>query len=473
MRVRQCSRYVLCAVLCAAALALVTPAAGAEAVESYAVGIDGNVFLIDRDGDVLVEQGVFRHIYQLYDSYDTNGKPIPFYAGMPAYGSAAFDKSNPLQGYALIDIVGNPITAYEYSSIEYAGGGRFYVTQSEKMGVIDAEGRVIVPVEYADIISSGDGGFLAVRESAYSGNPQGLYYLDENGAESVTGVKVAAYNRPYGPYSTELIPAMDPTDKWGYLDSRGHWAIEPQYNWCDAFNNGYAIAAVDSGVGIINAQGNWVVTPKYNYIGSGYDIIGAPFIAGLDGNMIKALSADDFSVIAELKGDAWSNGYSFGDDLLAMISDKGAYMYDFKGNLLFSLSADECGSCWYIGGYIMAYDKNYYTSLYSRDGTRVSGPFQSVAYIDGTDGLFIFNKYREKKVQYGTGENEYYYTAIPSTYRAGIMDHMGNEIVKPKYDRIYQVGSDRLIAESPDYLTLIDTRGTVIRQFAVYTGLMD
>jgi len=377
-----------------------------------------------------------------------------------------------LQGYGLIDYIGNPITAYDYSSIEYAFNDRFFVTQSERMGVIDAEGRVVIPVEYANIISNGDGGFLAVRENAYSGNPQGLYYLDENGAESATGVKVASYNRPYG-LEYGLIPAMDPADKWGYLDSRGHWSIDPQYNWCDAFNNGYAIAAADSGVGIINAQGNWVLTPKYNYIGSGYNIAGSPFIAGLDGNLIRALSAEDFSTLAEKKGDAWSNGNVLSDDLFAMISEKGADMYDFKGNFLFSLSADECVSCWFSGGYILAYNKNYYTALYDRDGTRVSGPHQSVSYIDGTDGLFIFYKYKEKKIQYGPGEDEYYYTSIQNTFRSGIMDYMGNVIVKPQYDRIYPLGSDRLMAESPEYLTLIDMRGTVIKRFAVYSGLVD
>jgi hypothetical protein len=429
------------------------------------------MLLIDRDGDELVGQGVYRYLYQLYD---INGSPVPYYAGMQAYSSAASNKSNQSLRYGLIDFIGNPITAFAYSSIEYAGNDRFFVSQPGKMGVIDAEGRVIVPAEYADIISNGDGGYLAVREYAYSGNPQGLYYLDENGAESATGAKVTSYIRPYGPVHG-LIPAMDPADRWGYLDSLGHWSIDPQYNWCDAFNNGYAIASVDSGVGIINAQGNWVLTPKYNYITAGYTIAGAPFIAGLDDNLIRALSAEDFSTIAEAKGDSWSNGFAIDDDLLSMITDKGADLYDFKGNLLFSLNAEECVSCWFSGGYIMVYNKDYYVTLYERDGTRVSGPHQSVSYIDGTDGLFVFSKYKERKIEYGQNEDDYwyYYAPIQSTFRSGIMDYMGNEIVKPKYDRIYQLSGDRLIAETPEYLSLIDTRGTVIKQFAVYSGLID
>jgi hypothetical protein len=467
MHVWRYLRYVFYAVLLTVALA--APTVYAEAVESYAVQLDGDVFLIDRDGDELVSRGVYRNIYRLYDM---NGDKVPFYTGMQDYSPTVFNDSNPLQGHALINIIGSPITAFDFSSIEYAGGDRFFVTRFEKMGVIDAKGHVIVPVEYANIILNGDGGFLAVRENTYTGNSQGLYYLDESGAESATGAKIASFSRPYG-IDYAFIPATDHTDKWGYLDSLGHWTIDPQYNWCDAFYNGYAIAAVDSGVGIIDAQGNWVLTPKYNYISAGSNIAGAPYIAGSDGRIVRALSADDFSVIAEIKGDSWSSGYVISDGLLVMNSDRGADIYDFKGNLLFSFSAGECVSCWFSGGYILVYNEDSHVTLYDMEGTLVSGPYQNVSYIDGTDGLFIFTTYKERKIEFGQGENEYYYTAIPNTFRSGIMDYMGNEIVKPKYDRIYQLDNDRLMAETPEYLYLIDARGSVIKQYAAYSGLMD
>ena len=75
--------------------------------------------------------------------------------------------------------------------------------------------------------------------------------------------------------SAALFPAYDEnTEKWGYIDPSGQWAIAPQFETAGLFRGNYA--AVSTGdpweytMGIIDASGAWVVEPHY-FVDEGYD----------------------------------------------------------------------------------------------------------------------------------------------------------------------------------------------------------
>jgi hypothetical protein len=52
-------------------------------------------------------------------------------------------------------------------------------------------------------------------------------------------------------------------NSWGYLDTKGNFAIEPQFGPADAFSEGLAAAFGDGGWGYIDHTGKFVVAPQF------------------------------------------------------------------------------------------------------------------------------------------------------------------------------------------------------------------
>ena len=75
--------------------------------------------------------------------------------------------------------------------------------------------------------------------------------------------------------SAALFPAYDEkTEKWGYIDKSGQWAVMPQFETAGLFRGNYAAVSTgdpwDYTMGIIDASGAWAVEPHY-FVDEGYD----------------------------------------------------------------------------------------------------------------------------------------------------------------------------------------------------------
>lgn len=99
-----------------------------------------------------------------------------------------------------------------------------------------------------------------------------------------------------------LIPAQNDYKKYGYINTKGQWVIQPQFNWAANFANG--LAAVKTGRGplatiyaYINTQGQ-IVIPDGQYYNihdfadnglAAVDVIGKDNVAFIDkqGNIVK------------------------------------------------------------------------------------------------------------------------------------------------------------------------------------------
>ncbi len=70
--------------------------------------------------------------------------------------------------------------------------------------------------------------------------------------------------------SMKLFSAYSTTkdgEKWGYIDKKGMFEIQPQYDLAQDFQeNGLAIVEVGDKNGVINTKGEYVVKPNYEYI---------------------------------------------------------------------------------------------------------------------------------------------------------------------------------------------------------------
>src|SRR5262249_18126592 len=64
-----------------------------------------------------------------------------------------------------------------------------------------------------------------------------------------------------------LVPAMK-NKKWGYLDTKGQFVIEPQFEEAHSFSEGLAAVLVGEKWGFIDHSGRVVISPRYDI---GYD----------------------------------------------------------------------------------------------------------------------------------------------------------------------------------------------------------
>ena len=62
-----------------------------------------------------------------------------------------------------------------------------------------------------------------------------------------------------------FYPAIE-NGKYGFINSTGQWVIKPQYDWCDYFYDGKAIAKEKGKYGFIDVNGEWMAKPIYDTV---------------------------------------------------------------------------------------------------------------------------------------------------------------------------------------------------------------
>lgn len=114
----------------------------------------------------------------------------------------------------------------------------------------------------------------------------------------------------------ELYPAQK-GDKWGYIDKKGRFVIEPQFDSIDVFSEGFAAVAVDGKIGFIDKTGNMVIAPQFDGLNGGF----------CDG--LACVSHDGQWNYIDKKGNKafssqYEESYSFSEGL-AIIKENGLY----------------------------------------------------------------------------------------------------------------------------------------------------
>ena len=67
--------------------------------------------------------------------------------------------------------------------------------------------------------------------------------------------------------------------KFGFINKKGDFVIEPKFNWAKSFSEGLAGAEGESdGYGFIDKSGNWVIEPQFawvDYFQEGFALVAA------------------------------------------------------------------------------------------------------------------------------------------------------------------------------------------------------
>ena len=193
-------------------------------------------------GDIYVQQLPKWNIISGYDTLTLN------YEHIESWGTNFVATIG--QKSWLINASNKPLSLI-YDKIQPAQSS-FAIVQTEgKWGVINNYGDMIIPPEYAKIISDEE-----VIYAQSSSNPEKWTLYD-------------FYGFPKNKFRYDDIQtisegriAIKRNGKWGFLDRYGVEIIAPIFDKVSKFKNGYSIVTFYGEDGIINKQGKWVITPR-------------------------------------------------------------------------------------------------------------------------------------------------------------------------------------------------------------------
>ncbi|ASB49252.1 WG repeat-containing protein [Alkalitalea saponilacus] len=166
--------------------------------------------------------------------------------------------------------------------------GIFRVLQNGKIGIVNKEGDILVPIQYDQVYDLDREGYVRVLQSLKIG----LYHLDkgmilpaeydqiwpfENGVAKVLKDRKVGFVKNDGStlIPTEynhIWPAEDgfykvlKDGRMGLIDLDGRMVVYPGYQQIWSFEEGYARVLKDGKMGFINRQGFEIIAPVYQQV---------------------------------------------------------------------------------------------------------------------------------------------------------------------------------------------------------------
>lgn len=204
---------------------------------------DDKLGIIDRDGKPIIQEK-FDYIY-------------PFSEGIAIAENEAGFKAINEKGQIVFEansFIGSFKDGRALFSQEGRDGKYLY-------GYIDKLGEIIIQPKYENAEDFVDG--------------KALVKLGDNNYELIdkTGEALTSFKYYYAAAMGEgLITFREKSeDKLGYIDENGKAIIPPSFDYADAFNNGVAVVSINAEnsavkYGLINNKGEYIIEPEYNDI---------------------------------------------------------------------------------------------------------------------------------------------------------------------------------------------------------------
>ncbi len=238
-----------------------------------------------------------------------------------------------------------------------------------------------------------------------------------------------------------LAAAIDDGDDalWGYINTKGEWVIEPQFEYAERFaDNGLAAAYDDGEWGFINKKGEWVIEPQFDHIYADFRYSSKAIIL-LDDDKYGYID-ESGEYITELQ---FEMALPFSDNGLACVMKDGKYGY-----------INEAGD-WAI-------EPRYeYAESFSERGFALTDNY---TYIDKNGEVVSDSKIT------GIGHSaKKRITKVRDGERFGYVDEKGEWIIKPKYDwAIEFTDSGFAVVERSGKKTIINSKGDTVAKLGNY-----
>lgn len=195
----------------------------------------------------------------LFGYYDQKGAQAidARYLHISAFQQGVAVVASPLnRRLGLIDTQGRWLVQPEYEYLAPPAHGLLVAMEDMYYGLLDKQGNCVADFQY-QLLYSNDEGFAFSLPDGTCGQ------LDKQGRVLLTGL-------PHPPDFHEGLAAClsdAPDALYGYIDTQGHWAIEPQFTYAPPFSGGVAPVGVEAGgdllFGLIDTQGAYRAEPIY------------------------------------------------------------------------------------------------------------------------------------------------------------------------------------------------------------------
>jgi len=196
--------------------------------------------------------------------------------------------------YGLINIP----DSFIYKYIERIDGPYYIATEGKTGdlldGVIDRNGKTIIPFKYYSIEYQGEGIYKVEDKD-------GDYSLLNREGECIS---ISAFDE-VGEFREGLAPVRV-DDKYGYIDGDGRLVIECQYEEADCFSEGIAVVKLNGKYGYIDKNGDSITGYRYDKAGDFYygtavvEIGGKQWLLGASGELLTkrpySFICDDMNV---------------------------------------------------------------------------------------------------------------------------------------------------------------------------------
>lgn len=371
--------------------------------------------------------------------------------------------------YGFKDAAGKVLVQPKFDSAFIMTNGFGYVSVGQNptrtYGVVDLQGKEIIPAIYKMFYSSGDDFFIMMNDK------NKFAYLDRKG-KAITPFK---YDSPYpfveGRAGVNVGKLVDDdfflldVGKWGFIDTTGKEVIPLKYSVVQNFVSGLAAVAVggqiDEGTdiinarwGYVNAEGVEVVPPKYQQVFGFYEGLSAVQLNGKQGYIdatgkvvipLKYDLAEDFlDGLARVNIGGWMNEEGeFTGGKYGLIDKTGKEITPLKYNELLGFS----------------------------EGLAIVEAGGKFGFINEKGEEVIPLKYDDVRhfkngvafVGFGIKPN------VPLIEgKWGIIDRSGKEVVPAKFDWVGSDFEDNLaLVKLTGKFYFIDNKGTIVRPFTL------
>lgn len=338
-------------------------------------GSDGKWGFIDTKGKLVVP---FTFEHSDYNSPDATREPLMFHKGyarvrnvglIDRKGNVVFntpltiddwnsDVVNAYYGngtHLLFDTQGNQLSTQEYEELIICANGMILCRTSDGYGYLDKTGATVIAPQYRDAFCFEDGLAAVVDKEgkamlidekgnvkkeldfrpSFHGVDQGWHSFHDGLAvvsDPNSGMAYIYINAQYEPqFGKKFEEAGDfcdgyaavqdyDSEKWGFIDSKGNYVVEPQFSARNA-------VACEGGYGLVYSSPCLLVNLKngsVNQIPSASDVVAKRMIVSLPGEHSYSrarkaiLSVDGEEIMAPTNSKAFGFFYSESDNSISM-----------------------------------------------------------------------------------------------------------------------------------------------------------
>ena len=488
----------------ALAVLMVLPMALAE--RSLAVSTENSTLLVSENGTLLTRIGDYSSLYSispedcpeeraLFAASTTDSIVEVPYTYETGDGTA--EGVDYVYMLALMDKNGKSLTDYIYLTlVHFPQAGRVAGARADgAMDLMDEQGNILFSGNYGVILPTSSSTYLAVRadpankdEYGYPEETGALVALDAAGNATETGYLANRYSLYQ--FTQGLAPILvydESGDAWiyRYFRADGALAMDSAYGYAEAFQNGYAIvSSLENGMyGLIDVQGNWALNPDFSLLSSNTSFEKPPIIAQKGDAEVTFFNIDTLQPIFTYRGA--DGDYAFGgqpnEGLLCVYSGSNTFLYNLEGEQICRMEDSQ--------GYLNA---SYYYNLevpqalvvssgewpnassciVDLNGNTLSKDFRELTGLcwQNGHGLYIAATYETISYEY---EGQVYYDTDYETYRVGLVDETGAEVLPLQYSSLTPLSPNRFWVTQDELYGMIDAQGNWYCQFNVYSELQD